>query len=353
VIYKNIKNLLYKFEPEVAHLIGEKFMHYIESMPVIRDIWRTYNTVDDRRLHQNILGIDFKNPVGLGAGFDKKGSLIREMRSLGFGFSEIGTITPKPQEGNPKPRIYRHLKEETLQNAMGFNNDGMEIIKNRISNLAPFVIPVGINIGKNKITSEETAINDYLILIEKFHHLASYLVINISSPNTPNLRNLQNEKFIKALFSEGKKITTKPIFLKIAPDLSIENAINLSNFAVESGANGIIATNTTIDHSLIKNVQSFGGGLSGKVLRDKSFKLFEAIAKELYGKTVLISVGGIDSAEETYKRLQVGASLIQIYSALIFKGPSLPSEINRGILKLMRRDGYSHISEVIGSKLRK
>ncbi len=352
MIYKNLKNLIYKLEPETAHLVGEKFMHGIESIPILKNIWKACNTIDDKRLHQNIFGVNFNNPVGLGAGFDKKGSLIHEMRSLGFGFSEIGTITPLPQDGNPKPRIFRHVREETLQNAMGFNNDGMIAIRDRISHSVPFPIPVGINIGKNKITTEDKAINDYLTLVSAFHEYATYLVINISSPNTPNLRNLQNEKFIKELFTEAKKLTNKPILLKIAPDMTEENAVNLSRFAVESGANGIIATNTTVDYSLISNPQSFGGGLSGKVLREKSFKIFKAISKELYGKTVLISVGGIDSPEEAYRRLKAGASLIQIYSSLIFKGPSLPSEINRGILRLLRRDGYSHISEAIGSEVK-
>jgi dihydroorotate dehydrogenase len=324
-------------------------MKTISKIPFVSGAWRACHTVEDRRLHQKIFGLDFKNPVGLGAGFDKNGTMIDGIRSLGFGFTEIGTVTPIPQDGNQKPRLFRHIEEETIQNAMGFNNDGREKILKRVQKGYPFKYPVGINIGKNKATTEENAIRDYLNLIEGFQQYASYLVINISSPNTPNLRDLQNETFIKNLFGEAKKLTDKPIFLKIAPDMSDEVAVNLSKFAVESEADGIIATNTTIDYSLIGNVQSFGGGLSGKVLKEKSFKIFEAISKELFGKTVLISVGGIDTPEEAYRRLKAGASLIQIYSSLIFKGPSLPRDINRGILKLMKRDGFSNISEVIGS----
>jgi dihydroorotate dehydrogenase len=347
--YSNLRKLVYKFQPETAHNLAEHFMTTLDKLPVCGRAWKAMHNIKDDRLKQTLFGEEFSNPVGLGAGFDKNSTMIGAMRSVGFGFSEIGTITPKPQEGNPKPRLHRHIEEETLQNAMGFNNDGMDVIAKRVSKNYPFPFPVGINIGKNKVTPESEAINDYLKLIQKFEEFATYLVINISSPNTPNLRDLQNEKFIEELFREGKKLTDKPILLKIAPDMSEESAVNLSSFAVESGADGIIATNTTIDYSLIKNPASFGGGLSGAILTEKSFKIFEAVAKELYGKTTLISVGGIDSGEEAYRRLKAGASLVQIYSAFIFKGPNLIKNVNKEILKLMERDGFNSISEVIGA----
>jgi len=350
--YNNLRKLAYKFQPETAHHLAELFMTTTDKLPICGRAWRAIHTVKDDRLKQTLFGEEFGNPVGLGAGFDKNSTMIGAMRSIGFGFSEIGTITPKPQDGNPQPRLHRHIEEETLQNAMGFNNDGMEKIAKRVSKNYPFPFPVGINIGKNKVTPENEAINDYLKLIEKFEKFATYLVINISSPNTPNLRDLQNEKFIEELFRDGKKLTKKPILLKIAPDMSEESAVNLSTFAVKSGADGIIATNTTIDYSLIKDPASFGGGLSGAVLKEKSFKLFEAVAKELYGKTTLISVGGIDSGEEAYRRLKAGASLVQVYSALIFKGPNLIKNINRELLQLMDRDGFNSISEVIGADRR-
>jgi len=349
MIYKNIRKIIYQFNPETAHFLGEKFLKTIEIIPIAKSMWKGLYRVSDERLKQEIFGATFENPVGLGAGFDKNGTMIREINSLGFGFTEIGTVTPKPQDGNPKPRLYRHIEEETLQNAMGFNNSGLERVLRRVKNLYPFQFPVGINIGKNKVTPEDKAIEDYLTLIEAFEKYATYLVINISSPNTPNLRDLQNERFIKELFTKAKEKTSKPILLKIAPDMSEESAVNLSTFAVESGASGIIATNTTIDYSLIKSPQPFGGGLSGKVLKEKSFRIFDEVAKALYGKTVLISVGGIDSPEEAYRRLKAGASLIQIYSALVFKGPSLPKNINLGILKLMEQDGFKNISDVIGA----
>jgi len=347
-VYRYFRNLIFQLPPETAHHLGEIFLNGITNTPLLNSLWNRCYEVRDKRLEQNLFGVTFYNPVGIGAGFDKNGTMVSGVQSLGFGYSEIGTITPKPQKGNPKPRLYRHIKEESLQNAMGFNNDGMEVVAERISKIYPFPIPVGINIGKNKATPEDRAIDDYLTLIEKFEKYASYLVINISSPNTPNLRDLQNEKFISELFTKAKEKTDKPILLKIAPDMSDEVAIQLSKFAVESGASGIIATNTTTDYSLVSSPQPFGGGLSGSVLKEKSFRLFEAIAKELFGKTILISVGGIDSPEEAYRRLRAGASLIQIFSSLIFKGPSLPKKINLGILKFMERDGIEDIRHLIG-----
>jgi dihydroorotate dehydrogenase len=350
LIYKNlIRKFLYQYEPEKAHHIAETSLRTINKIPFVNELWRHSHTIQNRRLEQNIFGQTFSNPVGLGAGFDKNGSMIKEISSIGFGFTEVGTITPKPQEGNPKPRIQRHVKEETLQNAMGFNNLGAEKILENLKNSQPFPYPVGVNIGKNKRTPEKHAINDYIDLIAKFESIATYLVINISSPNTPNLRDLQNKDFIKELFYQSKKLTSKPILLKIAPDMDRESALMLSKFAVESGASGIVATNTTIDHSLIKEPASFGGGLSGKVLKEKSLDIFDAISSELYGETKLISVGGISTAEDVYQRIRMGADLTQIYSAFIFKGPYLIKTINSQILKLLVKDGFGSLSEARGA----
>jgi len=274
--------------------------------------------------------------------------MIRAMQILGFGFSEIGTITPKPQKGNPKPRMFRHVEEESIQNAMGFNNDGLFKIQKRLKKRYPFTTPIGVNIGKNKLTPESDAIDDYTTLIKALHNLGDYMIINISSPNTPGLRDLQNEEFITKLFQEAKKITTKPILLKIAPDMELTDAVNLTKMAVKCGADGIIATNTTIDYSLVKNPKSIGG-LSGAVLKEKSFKIFEAIAKELYGKTILISVGGVDSAKEAYKRIKAGASLVQILSGLVFHGPNMIMNINKELTELIIADGYKNITQAIGA----
>jgi len=349
--YDTLKPWLFKLQPETAHHVVAALLQAANYCPAAFNPWLKKHFVADGILSQELFGRTFANPVGLGAGFDKNATMIRGIQALGFGFTEIGTVTPLPQPGNPKPRMFRHIEEETIQNAMGFNNDGMEQVRLRLRERYPFTTPIGVNIGKNKTTGEADAIADYTKLIRGLHELGDYMVINISSPNTPGLRDLQNEAFITELFERAKAITAKPILLKIAPDMTEEQAVALTSLAVEKGADGIIATNTTVDYALVRHPEAIGG-LSGKVLTEKSFAIFDAVAKALYGKTVLISVGGIDSAEEAYRRIRAGASLVQIYSALVFKGPDLIGDINRGLAGLLRRDGFGNITEAVGADRR-
>ncbi|MCF6339576.1 MAG: quinone-dependent dihydroorotate dehydrogenase [Sulfurimonas sp.] len=346
--YQSIKPWLFKLQPETAHNVAESVLRLPNICQIPFNPFLQSHFITNDTLTQELFGRTFYNPIGLGAGFDKNATMIRGMQILGFGYTEIGTVTPKPQDGNPKPRMFRHIQEESIQNAMGFNNEGLIKVQKRLKKIYPFTTPIGVNIGKNKLTPESEAISDYTTLIKAFHELGDYLIINISSPNTPGLRDLQNEEFIAKLFKEAKAITSKPILLKIAPDMLPEEAVKLTTMAVEKGADGIIATNTTIDYSLVKNPKDIGG-LSGAVLKQKSFKIFEAIAKELYGKTTLISVGGIDSAEEVYKRIKAGASLVQILSGLIFHGPNMIKDINIELTKLIKADGYTNITEAIGA----
>ncbi len=348
-MYETVKPLLFKLEPERAHYVAESVLRSANLFPPLLE-WLFRNAfVRHPMLKQECFGTTFYNPVGLAAGFDKNATMIAGTKALGFGYTEIGTVTPIRQAGNPKPRLFRHVAQESLQNAMGFNNDGLFLVKKRLETYFPFPIPVGINIGKNKITPEDEALYDYTKLIRELHTFADYMVINISSPNTPGLRDLQNERFIAELFSRAKTLTDKPILLKIAPDMPTTQAVDLTAMAVEKGADGIIATNTTVDYSLV-DCPHDSGGISGKVLREKSFEIFDAVAAELYGKTTLISVGGIDSAEEAYRRIGAGASLVQVLSALIFKGPSLVRDINLGLIELLKQDGFNSITEAIGSK---
>ena len=346
--YQTIKSYLFKLQPENAHHLAECALRIPNICQIPFNSFLESHFISDDILTQELFGRKFYNPIGLGAGFDKNATMIRGMQILGFGYTEIGTLTPKPQAGNPKPRMFRHIEEETIQNAMGFNNDGLLKAQKRLKKLYPFTTPIGVNIGKNKLTSESEAINDYTTLIKALHDLGDYMVINISSPNTPGLRDLQNEEFIAKLFHEAKKITSKPILLKISPDMTPEDAVTLTKMAVEKGADGIIATNTTIDYSLVKNPKDIGG-LSGAVLKEKSFQIFEAIAKELFGKTILISVGGIDSAKEVYRRIKAGASLVQILSGLIFHGPDMIMNINKELIELIKADGYTNITQAIGA----
>ncbi len=346
--YDFIKPYLFKLQPENAHHIAECVLRLPNICQIPFNPFLESHFIKDDSLQQEIFSRTFYNPIGLGAGFDKNATMIRGIQILGFGFTEIGTVTPKPQAGNPKPRMFRHVEEQSIQNAMGFNNDGAYKVVKRLKKRYPFTTPIGVNIGKNKITSEKEAINDYTHLIKAFNGLGDYFVINISSPNTPGLRDLQNEAFITQLFAEAKKLTDMPILLKIAPDMEVEDAVALTKMAVEKGADGIIATNTTIDYSLVKHPKNIGG-LSGAVLKEKSFKIFDAIAKELYGKTVLISVGGIDSAKEAYRRIKAGANLVQILSGMVFHGPDMIMNINKELIELLKADGFKNITEAIGS----
>ncbi len=345
--YNDLKKWIFKLDPENAHEIVEKLLFASGEFPPLLKILEKNFSFEDKRLSQNLFNINFPNPIGLAAGFDKNATMIKATKALGFGFTEVGTVTPYPQSGNPKPRLFRYPKEESIQNAMGFNNDGAKKIKKRVKKIYPYSFPIGVNIGKNKTTPQKEAIEDYKFLIKEFKDICDFMVINISSPNTPGLRDLQDENFIKELFNEAKKITNKPVFLKLAPDMQIDKALNLCQSAIENKADAIIATNTTMDYSLLKGSKNFGG-LSGKVLKEKSFLMFKEIAKAFFKKTVLISVGGIDCAQDVYERLKEGANLVEILSALIFKGPSLPKNINKELLELIKRDGFNNIQEVIG-----
>lgn len=348
--YSLVKEYLFRLEPETAHFVTETLLRVSTPLSFIQNKMIESYFVSDERITQNIFGKQFLNPVGIAAGFDKNCTIVNHTSSLGFGFTEIGAVTVKPQDGNPKPRVFRYPEYESVQNAMGFNNDGMEKIASRLGSIYPFVLPIGVNIGKNKLTAEKLAINDYLALIEKFNPICDFMTINISSPNTKGLRNLANSDFISELFSMVREKAQKPVLLKISPDMEKKDAVNLAVSAVEQGASGIIATNTTTDYSLLPNAKDFGG-LSGRVLKEKSFDMFKSISRELFGKTTLISVGGIDSADEAYARLKAGASLLQIYTGLIFKGPELIKQINEGILERMNLDGVNHISEIIGTDI--
>ncbi len=348
--YQTLRKILFKLEPETAHTLVTLGLRTIAHFPTLLRFAKNKNFIGHPMLAQEIFGRSFQNPVGLGAGFDKNGQYITAMPTMGFGFTEIGTVTPQAQKGNAKPRLFRLVEDQSIQNAMGFNNKGAYAMLQSLKKLYFFDYPLGINIGKNKLTPDNEALDDYEKLFKTFKNHGDYIVINISSPNTPGLRDLQNESFIKAIFAMAKKITSQPVLLKISPDMQTQDAIDLCKVAVEAGAAGIIATNTTIDYTLTDSLekQDFGG-ISGALLTQKSYELFRAIGKELYTKTLLISVGGIDSSEEAYRRIKAGASLVQVYSMLVYKGPALIKEINEGLIQLLKKDGYTHISEAIGA----
>jgi dihydroorotate dehydrogenase len=333
-------------DAERAHEFGLAALRLFQAVPGFA---RWLTPKPEPALAQSLFGRTFPSPVGIAAGFDKDARVVRALAALGFGFVEVGTVTPKPQSGNPRPRLFRHPAEESLQNALGFNNAGMEEAAARLEELYPFAVPLGVNVGKNKATPQEEALGDYELLLARLHPVCDDLVVNLSSPNTPGLRELQNEAFVKALLKSALAITAKPVLVKLSPDLETADAVRLAETAVDAGAAGIVATNTSVDSSLVPGSRHFGG-LSGRAIRGKSFEIFAAIARALYGKAVLISVGGIDSGAEAYRRIKAGASLVQLYTAFVYQGPGLPKRINRELLELMEGDGVKSIGEVVGAE---
>jgi dihydroorotate dehydrogenase len=296
------------------------------------------------RKEYEFLGIRFKNRVGLAAGFDKNAKYLGELSALGFGFIEIGTVTPKPQAGNDKPRLFRLLEDESFINRMGFNNDGLDVIVKRLQS-RPKDLIVGGNIGKNKVTPNEEAVNDYKICFDKLYDVVDYFVVNVSSPNTPNLRELQDKKplgeILKALIemrsafiSTGK--ICKPILLKIAPDLGNEQLDDVVDIVNETGIDGIVATNTTISRAGLltskEKVESIGsGGLSGKILSDRATEVVAYIHKKSSGKIPIIGVGGIYSAKTAHDKINAGADLVQVYSGFIYGGPQMIKNIAKAL----------------------
>jgi len=294
--------------------------------------------VADKKLERNLCGLSFKNPIGLAAGFDKNAVLFDELSAFGFGFVEIGTVTPKPQAGNPKPRLFRLKKDQALINRMGFNNDGVEVIAERLKHRKTDII-IGGNIGKNKITPNEKAVDDYLICFDKLFEVVDYFVVNVSSPNTPNLRALQDKKplthILQSLQNENnKRDKPKPILLKIAPDLTDSQLLDIIEIVKITKIAGVIATNTTISREgLVLNNKKETGGLSGKPLSNRATDVIRFLSEKSEKAFPIIGVGGIHSANDAQEKLEVGADLIQLFTGFIYQGPDLVKQINKYFLK--------------------
>jgi len=349
--YRALRPLLFSLPAEDAHRFTEETLAAAQHLPFVLERLRAQCEVRDGRLAQDLLGLHFANPVGLAAGMDKGARAVRAWGALGFGHIEVGGVTPRPQPGNPKPRLFRHPQAASLQNAMGFNNPGMDTVRARLARIYPQPFPIGVNLGKNKDTPLAQAAEDYLAVARKLGGVCDYFVMNVSSPNTPGLRDLQSADFLSEALGALKRSTPRPVLIKIAPDLTPEAALALCQQACDAGADGIIASNTTIDYALLAGAQP-QGGLSGAVLREKSYRLLQVLGRALHGRTLLISAGGIDSAEEVYRRLRAGAQLVQIYTALVYQGPRLVRQINEGLLRLLDRDGFAHLAETIGADWR-
>src|SRR5690554_6775285 len=310
------------------------------NLPGIKGIVRGMFNFEDDSLKRTVFGLTFKNPVGLAAGLDKDAKLIDELSLLGFGFIEIGTLTPKPQDGNPQPRLFRLPAEKALLNRMGFNNGGGEEAVKRLKKRKSRVL-IGGNIGKNKTTTNEDAISDYLFCLEVLHFYVDYFVVNVSSPNTPNLRELQEKEPLKKLLlavraENDKKEKPKPILLKIAPDLTNGQLDDIVEIVGETKIDGVIATNTTIDRSVLDvdkelALQLGDGGISGAPLKTRSTEVIRYLSEKSGGGFPIIGVGGISSARDAIEKLEAGASLVQVYSGMIYEGPGLIREVKEGL----------------------
>lgn len=335
-----IKPLFFLFPPELAHHITVTIFKVLLKIPLLSSLIQGYFRVEHPELKRFFLGLSFSNPVGLAAGFDKDGKYLDTMSALGFGFIEIGTITPLPQPGNAKPRLFRLPKDLALINRMGFNNEGIQPLITRLKN-RPKNLIVGGNIGKNKNTSQEEAVLDYGHSFRQLFPYVDYFAVNVSSPNTPGLRQLQEreplEQLLLYLQEINKELGGKPILLKIAPDLNFEELDDILHIVQKAQLDGVIATNTTIsreglttDSAIINEIGN--GGLSGKPLKKRATEVIRYLSQKSNGQLFIIGVGGIFSTEDALEKINAGASLIQVYTGLIYEGPSLVKKINKGIL---------------------
>ena len=341
-MYKIIRFFLFLFDPEKIHYFTFFILKIGYKVPLKACTWKQLFTIKDKRLEREVFGIKFPNPVGLAAGFDKDARLIDELSCFGFGFIEIGTLTPKPQDGNPKPRLFRLKADSGIINRMGFNNSGVEDAIIRLKNRKSDTI-IGGNIGKNKLTLNENAADDYVISFNSLFPYVDYFVVNVSSPNTPGLRDLQEKEPLTNLLNSLQEINNKnekrkPILLKIAPDLTNEQLDDIIQIVHDTQIDGVIATNTTIDRSRLKTdkneLEDIGnGGLSGNPLRERSTEVIRYLSENSNKAFPIIGVGGIHTAEDAIEKIDAGAVLVQVYTGFIYEGPRLVKRINKAILK--------------------
>lgn len=342
MLFPLFKPALFRIDPERAHRLT---IETLKKVPMGRP-------AKPGRLAIDVAGLRFPNPVGLAAGFDKDAEVVPALFGLGFGAVEVGSITPRPQAGNPKPRLFRLVEDRAVINRMGFNNGGAEAAARRLATRRRGAGVLGINIGANKDSTDRIA--DYALMTRQMAPLADYLAVNISSPNTPGLRALQDEgaltELLDAVF-EARGGEGPPVFLKVAPDLERTDIDAIARIALGSALNGLIVSNTTISRPGLRSAQAAEtGGLSGAPLRDLALERLRDFRKATGGAIPLIGVGGIATAEDAWARIRAGASLVQLYSAMVYEGPALPKRMTRGLERLMDRDGFGSIAEAVGSE---
>ena len=347
-MFSKLRPLLFKVDPEKAHTLAIKSLKF-NLIPNVFD-----QNKNDSIFQTKIFGKDLDNPIGMAAGFDKNAEVYNALFKLGFGFVEVGTITPLKQYGNPKPRVFRLVEDEALINRLGFNNHGAEIVKDRIKRNKKLGL-LGINIGPNKDSSDR--LNDYLIGLKTFYDDADYITINISSPNTENLRTFHEgdklQDLLKSIMEEKKNLNSNiPIAVKVSPDISKDQVSQISEILLEHEIKAIIVSNTSeANRDKLGNIQRHQkGGLSGKPIEEKSNILINRFYKLLKGKIKIIGVGGVDSGQTAYNKFLAGADFIQLYTGMVFKGPNIAGIIKKELKELFIRDGIKNYTEIVGNK---
>ncbi len=354
---------LFALDAERAHNLTMAAL----GVPIVPSVLSLTAPRDDLRLHQRTFGVSFRNPIGLAAGLDKQGTAVRAWSALGFGFAEIGTVTPRPQPGNPQPRLFRLRDDRAVINRFGFNSEGANHVAENLrrTGLAAFrpdtaaapAFRVGINIGKNKTTVNEQAAEDYVSAVEVLHPYADYIVINVSSPNTVGLRSLQASETIRPLVEqvvkalEGVSARDIPVLVKVSPDMNDRDLIDSVEGAAAGGARGVIATNTTLSRADLKTrtpSRDEAGGLSGAPLRTRANDVCRVLFSRFHSRLPIIGVGGIFTADDAYQRIRAGAALVQLYTGFIYEGPAVLSRIAAGVAARLARDGFSSITDAVG-----
>lgn len=348
--YSALKPLLFSLPAETVHGAVSAGLAAAQGTPVEGFLARRY-TVEDPRLHVDAFGQRFENPIGIAAGFDKNARIPRALAAMGFGHVEVGGVTAEAQAGNPRPRLFRLVEDEALVNRMGFNNDGADVIGDRLARTDLPDVPVGVNIGKSKSTPLDEAPDDYAYTYDRVAEAADYVVVNVSSPNTPGLRELQAPEALAAILARLLDAGADRLLVKLSPDLA-ESAIAETIDLVEGlDVDGLIATNTTVDRraSLADSNRSEDGGLSGRPLEPRATQVVRFVAERT--DLPVIGVGGVFTAEDAYRKIRAGASLVQLYTGFVYRGPATAREINAGLLRLLERDGYDTIGEAVGAEL--
>ncbi|MBC2681559.1 quinone-dependent dihydroorotate dehydrogenase [Corynebacterium anserum] len=346
---------MFRMPPERIHSLMSSLLEAVNNSDVVLRTLRKMWVVNDVVLAQDVAGIHFPRPLGLAAGFDKDAKEVNVWGSLGFGYAEVGTLTILPQPGNPTPRLFRLTDDRAILNRMGFNNEGTVAATRRLEQRRA-TEPVGVNLGKSKLTDADVAAHDYRRSARVVGDIADYLVINVSSPNTPGLRDLQAVESLRPIVQAVQEENNRPLFVKIAPDLTDEDVLAVTDMALELGVAGIIATNTTISREGLRTDASYvralgAGGVSGAPVAERSMHVLKIIAQRAEGNLALISVGGIETPEQAWERIAAGAHLIQGYTPFIYGGPDWIRDIHRGIADQIRAHGLSSISEAVGSNL--